>query len=261
MLPVQRTTVIPLTKRCCRRPNRCGAAGTANPHPHDIPSNLNMRFRTTAMIVTALISWPCVSQAQKEPTRPKLQAQADTNEAHAYYDFALDQLRIDPDKAADALYWATRIDPTWADALYARRIALLLSDPRRLARYWSGDKGVVQSNDIKKIDSLFYYALTLNPFVPQRLDQVLFQGVVEEITRQYSNAGYRAGDVRFAIDREIMSWPAASRAWLAYGEGRYDEALTLYAQAVRENKKNGPLRVDRARVFYNKGRPTVRSSS
>ena len=212
-----------------------------------------MRLRTAAMTIAALVAWPCFSGAQKEPKRPKLQVQADTNDAHIYYDFALGQLQSDPEKAADALYWATRIDPTWADAYYARRIALLLSDRRRLTRYWSGDRSVVQSNDIKKIDSLFFYALTLNPFVPQRLDRMLYEGVIEDITRRYANAGYNAGDVRYAIDREVMSWPSAERAWLAYGDGRYDDALTLYAQAIRENKKNGPLRVDRARVFYNKG--------
>jgi len=214
-----------------------------------------MRPCTRAVIVAAMAAFPGVIHAQrtKEPKRPRLEAGADTNDAHAYYDFAVASLKRDPEKAADALYWATRLEPTWADAYYARRIALLLSEPRRLSRYWSGDRRTIQSKEIKQIDSLFYYALTLNPFVSQRLDRLLFESVVDQFAREYSNAGGLASDARYAVDREIASWPAADRAWLAYGEGRTDEALRLYAEAIHSDKKNGPLRVDRARIFYNRG--------
>jgi len=33
----------------------------------------------------------------------------------------------DSDKAADALYWSTRLERMWAEAFYARRIARLRS--------------------------------------------------------------------------------------------------------------------------------------
>src|SRR5260370_9990844 len=92
------------------------------------------------------------SAAQKEPRRPKLPAGADTNNAFAYYDFALALLKEDPEKSADALYWAARINPTWADAFYARRVALLLSDKSRLLRYFNGDRRTIQSDEIKRID-------------------------------------------------------------------------------------------------------------
>jgi Flp pilus assembly protein TadD len=209
--------------------------------------------RLAAPLLAALLACPLVASAQKIPKRPKLPAAADTNDAHAYYNFAVDQLRIDPEASGDALYWATRLDPTWAEAFYARRIALLLADKRRLLRYWSGDRRTIQSNDVKRIDSLFFHALTLNPFVPQLLERSLYEAVVEEITREYANAGYNPGDVRYEIERATSNWPASERAWLAYGEGRYDDALSLFAKAIRDNKKNGPLRVDRARIFYNKG--------
>lgn len=242
--------VLPQSVSQAVSPRRRGAADFPPGSDPEIP----MKRRLAATLISALLAYPLAASAQKEPKRPKLPAAADTNDAHAYYDFGMSQLRIDPDRSSDALYWATRLDPTWAEAFYARRIAMLLTDKRRLLRYWTGDRGTIQSKDVKRIDSLFFHALTLNPFVPQLLDRALYDAVVEEITRQYANAGYSASDVRYEIERDAANWPAASRAWLAYGEGRYDDALALFAKAIRENgKKNGPLRVDRARVFYNKG--------
>jgi hypothetical protein len=83
---------------------------------------MSKRVVTIAWALAAL-SLPAALAAQhdKEPRRPKLPAGADTNSARTYYDFALGQLRSSPDKAADALYWATRLEPMWADAFYARR--------------------------------------------------------------------------------------------------------------------------------------------
>jgi hypothetical protein len=77
--------------------------------------------------------------------------------------------------------WATRLEPKWADALYARRIALPLNDRRRLVRYWEGERQIVPSDDIRRIDSLFYRALTLEPSVSQRLDHELFDVVIAEV--------------------------------------------------------------------------------
>lgn len=104
-----------------------------------------MRIRALAVLGILVAAPALAAGQQKEPKRPKLDAQADTNDSHAYYRWAIDRLREDPGKAADALYWATRLEPTWADAFYARRVALLLSDPSRLSRYWAGDRRTIES--------------------------------------------------------------------------------------------------------------------
>jgi tetratricopeptide (TPR) repeat protein len=222
-----------------------------------IPTAPIMNRFLAGVATLTLAATPLLGQQQKEPRRPKLEARADTNSAHAYYDFAIGLLQQDPDKAADALYWSTRLDPQWAEAFYARRVALLLGDKQRLIRYWSGDRRTIQSDDIKRIDSLFYHALTLNPFVSQMLDRHLFEGVVEEYTARYerTNSGGTAGEMRYAIDRMMMQAPAADQAWMAYGEGRFADALPLYAKAIAQDKKNGPLHLDRARVFFQLGKP------
>jgi hypothetical protein len=126
---------------------------------------------------------------KKEPPRPHLPIGVDTNDAQVYYDLGIAQLEREPKKAADAFFWAARLNPTGADAYYARRIALLLSDQRRLLRYWNGDRGTVQSDEIKRIDSLQLYALTINPFLSQRLDGRLLNAIIQQIADEEERRG------------------------------------------------------------------------
>jgi hypothetical protein len=145
------------------------------------------------------------------PSRPKLPAGADTNDAHAYYQFAMEKLSTDADKASDALFWSTRLEPMWADAFYARRIALLMSDPRRLQQYWLGDRRTIQSKEIQQIDSLYLRSLTLNPFVSQTLEHQLWDVVADEITRNATrDAPGSSGEVRYYIDTYMQRAPSAT---------------------------------------------------
>jgi len=92
---------------------------------------------TSALALALLLGSQLNAQKRKdEPRRPKLPAGVDTNNAQVYYDLGLEQIQRDPEKAADAFYWATRINPVWADAYYARRCALLLTDKYRFQRYY-----------------------------------------------------------------------------------------------------------------------------
>ena len=52
---------------------------------------------------------------EREPRRPKFTVVRDTNSAGAYYYHGLSVLDRDPQQAADAFYWASRLDPEWAD--------------------------------------------------------------------------------------------------------------------------------------------------
>ena len=64
---------------------------------------------------------------QEPPPRPELAAGADTNSANAYYEFGLERLERRPKRAADAFYWACRLEPTWAEPWYAQWVARLLA--------------------------------------------------------------------------------------------------------------------------------------
>jgi hypothetical protein len=75
-----------------------------------------------------------------------------------------------PAEAAAAFYWAARLQPGWADPLYGRRVALLMTDPDRLVRYMEDNRGTIRSPEIQAIDSLQLRALSLDPFLVQTFD-------------------------------------------------------------------------------------------
>jgi tetratricopeptide (TPR) repeat protein len=192
--------------------------------------------------------------AQPAPDRPSLPNDADRNDPWAYYRFGQSALRRDPEKAADAFYWAARLNPVWAEPYYARRIALLLRDPRRLTRYFRGDAGVTRSKETIAIDSLYLYALNLNPFLGPQLDHLILEAVIRELSNQAANrTGRSASDIAYGIDLYLSRGPPEWRAMMAYREGNYADALALYAKAIEKSKAKGGLLAERGRLFYQIG--------
>lgn len=213
-----------------------------------------------AMAVGALLVIGARADAQrdkqdKEPKRPQLWERADTNDAATYYNFGLDQIERDPKVAADAFYWATRLNPLHADAYYARRVALLLADKRRAARYYWGDRSTMRSKDIQRIDSLYLTALTLNPFLYEKLDRLIYQAAVDDFVNSQRDTD--AGALRYAIDRMMYTGGPGARAWAAYTEARFDDALRYYAQATKEAKARYKYlyRSRRGRIFFQLNQP------
>jgi hypothetical protein len=97
-------------------------------------------MRTTfVMLATLLAAAPVHAQRGADaPRRPRLPVEADTNDARAYFQLGQEMLERRPAQAAEAFYWASQIDPAWADPVYGRYAALLMSNPRRLVRYADG---------------------------------------------------------------------------------------------------------------------------
>jgi Tfp pilus assembly protein PilF len=199
-----------------------------------------MRRMTGLAIALAILAMPVHAQKpQKEPKRPRLSAGQDTNSALAYYQFGISSLPRNPDGAADAFYWATRLAPQWADPYYARRIALLLRERGRLLDYLMGKEYVVRSADFQRIDSLEYQALIRNPFVLRNLDRVMIDELMYRISggEGYVMYGARTGD-------------PAGDAWLALAGGQYARATQLFRDAIKRRPKDPMLHQGRARAFY-----------
>ena len=99
------------------------------------------------LLLVCGIAFPVASGAaqDKPPKRPRLAAAADTNDSRAYYNRGLELLERDPGKAEDAFYWASRLEPTWAEAFYARRVAGFMARDRILVRYLDGVRATVRS--------------------------------------------------------------------------------------------------------------------
>ena len=218
-----------------------------------------MRCRLTSAFAAALVTGAHLAAAQqppKEPRRPGLVAGADTNDARAYYAHGLSKLERDPEQAGDAFYWAMRINPAFADAYYARRCALLLTDRIRFQQYMEDDRGTLQSAEVRRIDSLYYFSLTINPFMYRGLDARLFRTYLLQVGDDYARRNNLGpGDVQYAINRLLMDASASFKAWRAYGDGRFIDALRLYAEAIKEVKFKAELRADRGRLFFQIGEP------
>ena len=214
------------------------------------------RLFALALAFLAVGQFAFAQKPKNEPRRPKLPAGADTNSAQAYYDYGLEQFDRDPDKAADAFYWATRINPTQAESYYARRCALLIADKYRFQRYWRGEKRTIQSDEVKRIDSLYFYALTINPFLYRKLDVRLDRYFWDIVAEDYARSNNMStNEVRYAIDRMLAQEDAEDKARDAYGEGRFDDALRLFADGIKDARYKADLRIERGRLFFQLNQP------
>jgi tetratricopeptide (TPR) repeat protein len=218
-----------------------------------------LRLSTLLLALVALIALTTETAAQRrgqEPKRPRAAAIVDTNDAQGYFDHGVDVFDRDPARAADAFYWASRINPAMADAFYARRAALLLRDDDLMRTYMQGGKRAAESKQLRQIDSLQLRALTLNPFLYRRLDRRMLVAYIRASTqrnlRQYGEE-VNPGELDFAIEGWLRSAGVGMRAWLAYGDGDFATALDLYASAIRSTKEKAGYRMDRARIFAMRG--------
>ena len=200
-----------------------------------------MRPLRAASLVVAALLLATVADAQKkpkEPKRPKMQAGRDTNSAGAYYYWGLGQLEGNPRAAEDAFYWASRLEPAWADPLYAQRIAFHMSNLERFWKYLTGTKYVLRSAEVRRADSLHFRALLRDPFFFRRHDKMLIDRLYEALTGQH---GMISGDPEM-------------RAWFAYSQTQFPQAVELYARAIEKDPKDYELHAERARAFYHMSR-------
>src|SRR5574338_149167 len=106
--------------------------------------------------------------------RPRLAAQADTNDWEAYFDYAVSWLRAQPMRARLGFYWAQRLDPSRAEPLYGRWVAYWMGRPSLWEDYVRERESVVNSAQVLQVDSLYTRALQRNPFVAQTLTILLY---------------------------------------------------------------------------------------
>ena len=175
----------------------------------------------------------------KVPTRPRLPADRDTNSAIAYYNYGVSVLGLQPDKAAAAFYWASRLDPSWAAPLYGQHAALLLAQPHSvLTGYLTRRDIAVRDPTIRRIDSLAYLALLKNPFVDRRLEGVI-------LTTWLGRETNGTADVR-----DFGMYDRRFTAWAAYARGDFKMAATVYGEAVRRHPRDPDLRFWHALSFF-----------
>jgi tetratricopeptide (TPR) repeat protein len=188
--------------------------------------------------------------------RPRLRDVTDTNDAQAYYNLGLATFERDPETAAAAFYWAARINPGWAEPLYARRAALLMKDKHTMIRFMEGDRGMLQSPEGRRLDSLQFRALMLSPFLYRRLDRPMFVSYIRESAiRRARMTGEDPSptELDFYIEQYLRSASPSMRAWANYGAGNFSAALANYAQALGSARNKASVRLERGRIFGMRG--------
>ncbi|HSJ15197.1 MAG TPA: hypothetical protein VK939_12325, partial [Longimicrobiales bacterium] len=198
---------------------------------------------------------PLAGQRSTFPERPRLAASADTNDAAAYYRFGKEQLRRTPKLAAQAFYWATRLDPTSAEAFYARRIGILLEEPNLVLGYLDREKHAMRSRAARTADSLYQRALMMEPFLVRTLDRALWDGYGEQWAREVERSTRLndPGALRYDIDRFLKQASPELRALYSYTEGNYPDAVRNYGIALQRRRYKGWLYAQRAHVQFVSG--------
>jgi tetratricopeptide (TPR) repeat protein len=216
----------------------------------------------TALLAFSMLLAPAL-HAQKpvpEPTRPHLDASIDTNDARAYYQYGVRMIESKPEESSRAFYWASKLDPSSGEALYAMRVAALMKlNSSALFDYYdySAKK---RKPEYLALDSLLYRAYTINPFIYRNLDRSLLRRIIEADVKD-EHPEVDAAELNLAI----MTYMHDSRhtAWASYAQGRLPEALEAYAKQLKDlektkNKKNkreheddaSEIHAERARIFY-----------
>ena len=193
--------------------------------------------RRTVLVLSALCLTAASAAAQKVPKRPELFAGADTNSWFAYYQNGLSNLRRRPDLAADAFYWAARLNPSAPEPLYGTWVAYWKRQPDRFWDYIEGKKFVVESKEVQHIDSLRLKALKRNPMMYQGLWIELFD---DEGPMDMSLDPAVQGIIAYAHGNPVRAAERLGQAVKskAYRSYRYDRALALYQIAQYDTAAN-----------------------
>ena len=212
--------------------------------------------RRAALALLLLLAAPAASlgaqgksgKAEKVPARPRFTVARDTNAAASYYYHGMQVLSKNPDQAADAFYWAARLDPQWAEPVYARRVALLMRDERSLMEYVLTGR---RTSEQQRIDSLQYQALLLNPFLYRKLDKEMLDRAINAYMQQVARAQGEGGAMPVVLRaREFAATRPRLAGWMAYSEGEFAEALKYFDSAVRRFPKSYDIHSERADVLF-----------
>lgn len=206
------------------------------------------------LLVLTLVALPLGAQARLGPAerRPKLAADADTNDANSYFAHGSRLLVERPGEAAQAFYWAARLDPSSAEALDGRRAALILKNPATTRLFVEGGRRARESKALRALDSLRLRALRLDPLYYRKYDQAIIVTYFRTSVRR-ENPQAAPIEVENYVREMLNSGPVEMRAWVEYGEGRFAQSLEHYEEAAKKSKTPGYYRLERARILALQG--------
>jgi tetratricopeptide (TPR) repeat protein len=129
-----------------------------------------------------------------------------------------------------------------------------MSDPRRLVRYMEGERATHRNAAVLRMDSLYYRALRMDPFLRRQFDRELIRlYIVTALTgdgTDYANRPLAS----FYTEEIMRDLPPMIRGRVMAGEGRLVQALDAFDDALRHSgrRRSVPARVirhERGRMF------------
>ena len=206
--------------------------------------------RSSWLVFAVLAVLVPAAGAQKKPKEPKRpNVGADKNDAEAYYRWGIQQMEKYPDDAADAFYWAIRLQPGTPDYYYARWAALHLMDTDRLVAYYRQDSKTLRSADVRQIDSLRLHAMQLNPYLYRRFERIMVDKAIERMVLQ-REPNLDQADLVDQIRRMHREGDAGQKAVDAYSAGNFPYALQEWAADLPTWKNKAYPHSERARIFF-----------
>ena len=163
--------------------------------------------RTIAAALAVLVVAPALSA--QEPPRPRLPRGADVHDWEAYFELGETLFERRPDRAAQAFYWASRLDPSRAEPLFAQWAAHFAADEGTWVAYIQDDPRALSRPDVLRADSLAQLAFDRNPFVHRGLEAAL-----------WTSLGRR------------LRWDSEMFAFVAYARGQFPEAADAFGRMI-----------------------------
>jgi tetratricopeptide (TPR) repeat protein len=187
--------------------------------------------------MSALARLQALTDSGRELPRPRLGGDADTNSAKAYYDLAEPMVRnaFKLDTAEMALYWASRLDPSWSEPIYARSLLPLDAILRDRSETWQQTRSslavtklALTEHQVQSIDSLQRIAWDRNPFL-------------------YTELEFRRS---FLIPRR----DPFQVGYFLFSTRRFAEAESLFAVGLKQHPEEFGARTYRARALFYLGK-------
>ena len=174
-----------------------------------------------------------VAAQESSPARPGLPRGADPNDWQSYFELGDQLFASQPRQSAAAFYWASRLDPSRGEPIFARWASFYAGYEGMFMAYLTGEEVIRNRPEVLANDSLVMRAFRRNPFVHRGLEAALYAQV-----------------------NQRLLWNGELGAILEYGEGDFDRAAQRFGRIVRDNpERNARFRHWRALSFVGAGQP------
>jgi tetratricopeptide (TPR) repeat protein len=212
---------------------------------------------------------PAFFDVSRRPDRPRLivsgpaATSLDTNDARFYYAAGMAVRDTNPEGASAAFYWASRLDPSWAEPYYARWYVLhgVTAVPLRVVRAGRQMVAFLSDSGRALVDSLALMAYRRDPYFD---DGLAMGDLVAEMRIEVTAANLGQIDLRYMNDMLAqrdepplaISIGHSRRAamphdwYVAYGDRDFARASARLAATIRKNPEAYGLYVYRAKAQF-----------